>query len=190
MKEKVNITTILFNIFETILIVVSAFVHHLDFKDTIIVILTFEISRHKFKLPKHYKNWKKCLIWTLLLVSSLFVVTHINFFLGIAVAVFTSYILSGDSDMYMWTGKTSKYNELIDFVGISPNNKIIQDYEEYWRVNYPLRYEIFRLYFRERKSYEEIRKLKDYDENTRIKEECKTIYSQLERPLGLTPLKK
>ena len=108
-------------------------------------------------------------------------------------SIFTSYILSGKADlkdMYMWSGKTSKYEALIDFVALSPNNPIVLDYESYWRVNYPLRYEIFKLFYRERKSYQEIREIEVYDENNLIKIECKSIYEQLEKPLNLPPLKK
>jgi hypothetical protein len=95
-----------------------------------------------------------------------------------------------NKNLYHWSGKSSKYDPLRDFVGLSPNNSIILDYEEYWRKNNPLRLEIFRLFYRERKTYEEIRKLKDYDENNIIKGECKSIYEQLEIPLNLPPLKK
>ena len=144
-------------------------------------------------MPKHYKEWQKCLIWTLIIFVSTFVVARVDITVGVMCSVFIAYILSGKADIkdtYMWSGKVSKYDSLRDFVGISPNNPIILDYESYWRVNYPLRYEIFKLFYRERKSYQEIRDIKGYDENNLIKTECKSIYEQLEKPLSLPPLKK
>lgn len=75
-----------------------------------------------------------------------------------------------------------------DFIAMSPNNPIILEHEEYWRKNYFMRSEIFKLYFRENKKYDEIRELKDLPDNTVIKRECATIYSILERPLNLPPV--
>ena len=192
-KKYWNLPSMIFNIIETLLLVLFAFLLKVTIKDMLIIFLTFQIGRAYFKLPKHYKDWQKCLIWTLTIFLSLFVVARVDVSVGVMCAIFTSYILSGKSDindMYMWSGRVSKYDALRDFVGISPNNPIILDYENYWRVNYPLRYEMFQLFYRERKSYEEIRRIKDYDENNIIKIECKSIYEQLEKPLKLPPLKK
>lgn len=192
-KKYWNLPSMIFNIVETLLLILFAFLLKVTIKDMLIIFLTFQIGRAYFKLPKHYKAWQKCLIWTLTIFLSLFVVARVDVSVGVMCAIFTSYILSGKSDIndiYMWSGRVSKYDALRDFVGISPNNPIILDYENYWRVNYPLRYEMFQLFYRERKSYEEIRKIKDYDENNIIKSECKSIYEQLEKPLKLPPLKK
>lgn len=191
-KKYWNLASIIFNIIETLLLIASGYYLKVSIRDMLIVFFTFQISRAYFKLPKHYKAWQKCLIWTLLIFTSLFVVARVDITVGVMCSIFTAYILSGKSDikdMYMWSGRTSKYDPLRDFVGISPNNPIILDYENYWRINYPLRYEIFRYFYRERKSYEEIRNIKDYDENNIIKNECKSIYEQLEKPLNLPPLK-
>ena len=191
-KKYWNLPSMIFNIVETLLLILFAFLLKVTIKDMLIIFLMFQIGRAYFKLPKHYKAWQKCLIWTLTIFLSLFVVARVDVSVGVMCAIFTSYILSGKSDindMYMWSGRTSKYDALRDFVGISPNNPIILDYENYWRVNYPLRYEMFQLFYRERKSYEEIRRIKDYDENNIIKNECKSIYEQLEKPLKLPPLK-
>lgn len=192
-KRYLNLPSIIFNIIETILLILSSYIFKVSFRDTLIIFFTFQISRAHFKFPKHYKAWQKCLIWTLLIFTSLFVVSRVDITVGIMCTIFTAYILSGKSDikdMYMWSGKISKYDPLRDVVSLSPNNPIILDYESYWRVNYPLRYEIFKLFYRERKSYQEIRDIKNYDENTLIKVECKSIYEQLEKPLNLPPLKK
>lgn len=192
-KKYWNLASNLFNIGETILLVLFGLILKVSYRDMFIIFLAFQIGRAYFKLPKHYKAWQKCLIWTLVIFTSLFVVARVDITVGVMCAIFTSYILSGKADikdMYMWSGKTSKYEALIDFVALSPNNPIVLDYENYWRINYPLRYEIFKLFYRERKSYQEIRDIKGYDENNLIKVECKSIYEQLEKPLCLPPLKK
>ena len=192
-KKYWNLASNLFNIGETILLVLFGLILKVSYRDMFIIFLTFQIGRAYFKFPKHYKAWQKCLIWTLIIFTSLFVVARVDITVGVMCSIFTSYILSGKADikdMYMWSGKASKYEALIDFVALSPNNPIVLDYESYWRINYPLRYEIFKLFYRERKSYQEIRDIKGYDENNLIKTECKSIYEQLEKPLNLPPIRK
>ena len=95
---------------------------------------------------------------------------------------------SNINDMYLWSGKASKYDALKDLISVSPNNTIILEHEEYWRKNYPIRYDIFKYYFRENKSYQEIANLKGFEDNTITKRKSATIYSVLERPLNLPPV--
>ena len=122
---------------------------------------------------------------------SLFVLLKVDLVVSVMFAIFSAFIMTGKSniyDMYLWTGKVSKYDALKNFIAISPNHPILLEHEEYWRKNYPMRYEIFQLYFRENQTYEYIAKLKGFDDNTITKRECATIYSILERPLGLPPV--
>jgi len=151
------------------------------------------ISRGCFGKALHFRTWYRCLVWSLLILLSLFVLLKVDLIISILFSVFSAFIMTGKSnirDMYLWTGKSSKYEALKDFIAISPNHPILLEHEEYWRKNYPMRYEIFKLYFRENKTYQEISRLKDLDSNTIIKKECATIYSILERPLNLPPIMK
>ena len=177
-------------------------------KDIFFIMTLFMFSKAAFGKSLHYKQWYKCLVCSLVILATLFGVFKFNIYQSMILTLFCSYVMTNranvkndentlnniidfiDENLYHWSGKSSKYDPLRDFVGISPNNPIILDYEEYWRKNNPLRLEIFRLFYRERKTYEEIRKLKDYDENNIIKSECKSIYEQLEKPLNLPALKK
>lgn len=187
------IPTLIFNVAETLIIFLSGIALCLPVKHILLVMLTFLISRGLFGKTLHFKTWYRCLIWSTLIMLSLFVLLKVDLILSILFAIFASFIMTGKSnikDMYLWTGKVSKYDALKEFVSISPNHSILLEHEEYWRKNYPMRYEIFRLYFRENKTYQEIVNLKDFDDNTIIKRECATIYSILERPLGLPPIER
>lgn len=190
-KYKRIIGTIIFNIAETILILLMGILLKLPINYILITMLVFMISRGCFGKALHFKDWYRCLVWSALIMLSLFLIIHVDLTLSILFAIFSAFIMTGKSninDMYLWSGNKSKYNALIDFVAMSPNHKILLDHEEYWRVNYPIRYEIFNLYFRERKTYQEIMTIKDLTETNLIKEECKTIYSVLEKPLHLPPV--
>ena len=190
-KMKNLLSSLIFNVAETILIFLMGRLLSLPVNYIIIIMLTFMISRGCFGKALHFKTWYRCLVWSLLILLSLFVLLKVDLVVSIMFAIFSAFIMTGKSnicDMYLWTGKVSKYDALKNFVAISPNHPILIEHEEYWRKNYPMRYEIFQLYFRENQTYEYIAKLKGFDDNTITKRECATIYSILERPLGLPPV--
>ena len=192
-KLKKILPTLIFNIVETLVIFMCGIALNLEIKYVLTIMLTFMISRGFFGKALHFKTWYRCLIWSTFIMLSLFVLLKVDLILSILFAIFSAFIMTGKSnikDMYMWTGKISKYDALKDFVAISPNHPILLEHEAYWRKNYPVRYEIFKMYFRENKTYQEIANIKGFDDNTITKKECSTIYSILERPLGLPPIKK
>ena len=192
-KYKRIISSLIFNISETILIFLIGRMLGLETKYVIMIILCFMISRGCFGKALHFKTWYRCLVYSLLILLSLFVLFKVDLIISIMFTIFSAFIMTGRSninDMYLWSGKASKYDALKDLIAISPNNSIILEHEEYWRKNYPTRYDIFKLYFRENKSYQEIANIKGFDDNTITKRECATIYSVLERPLNLPPINK
>lgn len=190
-KLKKSLPTLIFNIVETLIIFMCGLALNLEIKYVLVIMLTFMISRGFFGKALHFKTWYRCLIWSSFIMLSLFVLLKVDLIISILFAIFSAFIMTGKSnicDMYLWTGKVSKYDALKNFIAISPNHPILLEHEEYWRKNYPMRYEIFQLYFRENQTYEYIAKLKGFDDNTITKRECATIYSILERPLGLPPV--
>ena len=192
-KVKYIVSSLIFNIAETILIYLIGRLLGLPINEIIIIMLSFMISRGFFGNALHFKTWYRCLVWSSLILLSLFLILRIDLKVSILFTIFSAFIMTGKSninDMYLWSGRSSKYDALKDFVSLSPNNPIILEHEEYWRKNYLTRYKIFKSYFRENNSYDEIRETENLPDNTIIKKECATIYSILERPLGLPPIKK
>ena len=204
---KKKLPTYVFTVIETTIIFLVGIYINVDYKSVILIMMSFAITKLsiiKLGIAKsmHYKKVYKCIIWSLLVLLSLFVVAKASLILSIIMAIFTSIIISNKcdvkninskidiKDIYLWSGRASKYEALKDFVALSPNNPIILEHESYWIKNYPIRYEIFKYYFRENKSYQEIAEIKGFDDNTITKRECATIYSVLERPLNLPPINK
>ena len=194
MKMKITkklIRVIIFNIAETILIFLIGFSLKLPINEIIGLMLVFVISRGCFGIVLHFKDWYRCLVWSLLILFSLFTILKVDLVVSILFTIFSAFIMTGKcrlNDIYLWSGKSSKYDALKDLIAISPTNNILLEHEEYWRKNHPMRYDIFRLYFRENKTYREIAELKNFEDNTIIKKECATIYSILEKPLNLPPI--
>lgn len=192
-KYKRIISSLIFNLAETVLIFLIGRMLGLETNNIIMVMLCFMVSRGFFGKALHFKTWYRCLVWSALILLSLFLILKVDLKISILFTIFSAFIMTGKSninDMYLWSGKASKYDALKDLIAISPNNSIILEHEEYWRKNYPIRFDIFKLYFRENKSYKEIADIKGFDDNTITKRECATIYSVLERPLNLPPINK
>lgn len=192
-KFKYIFSSLIFNIAETILIFLIGKLLCLPTNYIITIMLCFMISRGCFGKALHFKTWYRCLVWSSLILLSLFLILKVDLIISILFTIFAAFIMTGKSninDIYLWSGKSSKYDALKEFISFSPNNSIILEHEEYWRKNYIMRYKIFKLYFRDNKSYEEIKQIEDLPDNTIIKKKCATIYSILERPLNLPPINK
>lgn len=190
-KVKTIIRVLLFNIIETITIFMIGLTLKINYNYIIALMIIFFLTRMLCGQPKHYKKAYLCFIWSTLTFTSVYLLTDLHILVTILLTIFSGFIATGRSDisdLYMWKGSNSKYIALIDIVAFSPNNPTILEHEEYWRKNYPMRFEIFRLYFRERKTYEDIMELKDLPDSKLIQRECKSIYDILERPLNLPPI--
>ena len=190
-KVKNFIRVLLFNIVETITIFMIGLALKISWNYIIGLMVIFFLTRAICSQPKHYKKAYKCFIWSTLTFTSVYVLTDLHILVTILLTIFTGYIATGKSDiedMFMWSGNKSKYSALIDVISFSPNHPVIMEHEKYWMINYPVRYEIFKLFFRERKTYEEIMEMKDLTDSKLIQRECKSIYAALEIPLNLPPI--
>ena len=190
-KVKQIIRVLLFNIVETITIFMIGLTLKINYNYIIALMIIFFLTRMLCGQPKHYKKAYLCFIWSTLTFTSVYLLTDLHILVTILLTIFSGFIATGMSDirdLYMWKGTNSNYIALIDIVAFSPNNPTILEHEEYWRKNYPMRFEIFRLYFRERKTYQDIMELKDLPDSKLIQRECRSIYDILERPLNLPPI--
>lgn len=179
-KKYWNLPSIIFNIIETLLLIGVAYLLEIGLVNTLLVFLVFQISRAYFKLPKHYKAWQQCLIWTLLIFVSLFVVVRVDITVGLLTTIFAAYVLSGKADitnMYMWNnGKPSKYEKLYDYLKYNGLNKDLIEMENNLKNFDTKMYLIYKRKFREGKSFEEIREEFDLD-NPRINEILDKVYT-------------
>lgn len=144
--DKKFVFSLMFNIAETLLIFLIGKFLSLPISNILIVMLTFMISRGCFGKALHFKTWYRCLVWSSIIMLSLFLFLKIDLILSVLFAIFSAFIMTGKSnirDMYLWTGKVSKYDALKNFVAISPNHPILLEHEEYWKEKeevYKMRY--------------------------------------------------
>lgn len=190
-KVKNIIKVVAFNIVETITIFMIGLALKISWNNIIGLMMIFFLTRCVCGNPKHYRKAYQCFIWSTLTFTSVYVLTDLHILINVLLTIFTAFIVTGKadiSDLFEWSGSKSKYDALINFIAISPSHPIVLSHEEYWMKNYPIRYEIFRLFFRERKTYEEIMEVQDLPDSKLIQTECKIIYNILEQPLGLPPV--
>ncbi len=189
-KKYWNFPSIMFNLIETLLLILMAWYLKIGIVNVLLVFFTFQISRFYFRFPKHYKDWRKCLIWTLLIFTSMFLVEKVNVFVGCLCNIFCAYVLSGKADikdLYMWKNdKESKYKILEDYIKynrLCDGNKLI-DIEKALEKDNPELYIFYKRRFIENKTFKEINEEFNID-NPRIVEKLDKIYLILKYALKL-----
>lgn len=171
--------SIIFNIAETVLILLSGLALKLELKYIIMVMLVFAISRGFFGKSLHFKTWYRCLIWSLLVLTSIFVILKVDLVISILFAIFSAFIMTGRSDIndvYLWknNGEPSKYEDIIEFIKYHElDNKLIE-FETKIKNRNNLEYLIYKYRFKENKTFSEISELLDID-NPRIVEQLDKI---------------
>lgn len=155
--------SIIFNLAESLVIILIGFWLNLNTKEILMILLLFSITRMRLGGAMHYKNWYKCLIWSTLVFLSLFIVAHTGIILSIIMTVFCAYILTGKgniNDTFMWN-KVSKYTDIEEFVKYHSYDDKLLEFEEKMKKQDDLDYLIFKYRFKENLTFEEISKRLD-----------------------------
>lgn len=177
--DKDFISTLIFNIAETILIFLVGKLLLLPTNFIIIVMLTFMASRGLFGKALHFKTWYRCLVWSCLILLSLFLILKIDLKLSILFTIYSAFIMTGKSnikDMYLWkNGSDSKYKDIDEFVKYNLTNKSLLDFEENLKRRDDVLYIIYKYRFRDNMSFSEISEKLDNMENVRIVEKLDQI---------------
>lgn len=185
-KAKQIISMLIFNIAETILIFLIGKLLGLETNSIIIVMLCFMISRGVFGKALHFKTWYRCLVWSLLILLSLFLILKVDLVVSILFTIFSAFIMTGKSnikDMYLWGG--NKLNaEVYNWVKYNQDNKMLLEYEKKLKETDKRKYYIFVYRFKEFKSYKDIAELMELDEQ-RISDEIKIISHFIEYSIRL-----
>jgi hypothetical protein len=177
--SKTLVQTIIFNVAETVLILLSGLALHLELKYIVLVMLVFMISRGFFGNPLHFKTWYRCLIWSLLILTSLFVILKVDLIISILFAIFSAFIMTGRSninDMYLWKNndEPSKYQDIIDFVKYHELDDKLIEFEHKIKEKDSVEYLIYKYKFKEGKTFSEMSELLDMS-NPRIVEQLDKI---------------
>ena len=170
---------LIFNVAETVIIVLMGMSLKLPINYVILVMLTFLITRGLFGKPLHFKNWYRCLIWSMLIMLSLFVLLKVDLVVSITFAVFAAFIMTGKSnvnDMYLWKScdEPSKYQDIIDYVKYNELDNKLLEFEYKIKERNNLEYLIYKYKFKDNRTFSEMSELLDM-ENPRIVEQLDKI---------------
>ena len=156
-NKKRFITSLIFNIVETLIIFLIGALIGLSVTKIIVIMLTFLIARCFFGKTYHFKTWYRCLLWSTIMLVCLFVLAKYNMVLAICFTVFTAFIMTGKAninDMYLWNNNNepSKYQEVADFI---ENNKNLQEFEHRLE-KFELENKIYNYRFKEHRTFKYI----------------------------------
>lgn len=170
MSKKIRnfISTLIFNVAETALIFLIGLLLKLPIEHILTIMFTFMISRGFFGKVLHFKSWYRCLIWSLLIMLSLFLLLKVDLVVSILFAVFSAFIMTGKSnikDMYLWNNhnEPSKYQDIMDFIKYNPMDDKLLLFEKKLKDLDSVEYLIYKYRFKENKTFKEISELLDMD---------------------------
>jgi len=182
MNMKINkrtVKSLIFNIAETLLILLIGRLLNLPINFVLTIMLTFMLSRACFGEAMHFKTWYRCLVWSLLIMLSLFVVLKVDLVVSILFAIFSAFIMTGKGnidDMYLWkNANESKYKDIQEYVKYNSTNSKLLDFEENLKRRDDLLYLIYKYRFRDNLTFSQISEKLDGMENVRIVEKLDQI---------------
>lgn len=164
--------SLIFNIMETIIIFMIGLIFNVSHNEIIVLMLVFFFTRLLCGKPKHYATWYRCLVWSLLIFTSLFALTDLHIFVVLLLTVFTGYIATGRADindMYMWKGKNTKNRDVEEYIKYHPLDDKLLEFEKKLKEQDTLLYLIYKYRFKEGQTFSEIAEKTDLD-NPRIAE--------------------
>jgi len=177
--NKQFIGSLIFNIAETILIFLVGRLLALPTNFIIIIMLTFITTRGCLGSALHFKTWYRCLVWSCLILLSLFMILKIDLKISILFSIFSAFIMTGKSninDMYLWKPKNeSKYGDIDEFLKYNLTNSKLIEFEENLKKTDDLLYVIYKYRFKEKLSFSQISEKLDGMENVRIVEKLDQI---------------
>lgn len=167
-KIKITISTILFSVVETIIIFLTGRMLDIDTNHILLIMFAFIISRGCFGKALHFKTWYRCLVWSLLIMLSLFVLLKMDLIISILFAIFSAFIMTGKSnikDMYLWNNhnEPSKYQDIADFIKYNPFDDKLLVFEKKLKDTNSVEYLVYKYRFKDGKTFKEISQSLDMD---------------------------
>lgn len=164
--NKEAIQAIIFNIAETALIFLIGLTLKLSIQNILILMFVFMISRGCFSTTLHFKEWYKCLVWSSLILFSLFTILKTSFPISMAFTIFGAFIMTGKAnykDMYLWNNhnEPSKYQDVADYVKYHALNDKLLEFEEKIKNRDIVEYKIYKYRFKDGKTFGEISEILD-----------------------------
>lgn len=174
--DKNFVGSLLFNFAETFLIILVGKWMDLPTSHLIVIVLTFLISRGCFGSVLHFKAWYRCLVWSAIIMLSLFLILKVDLVISILFTIYSAFIMTGKSnikDMYLWNKETSKYQDIADYIKYHEFDDDLISFEKKLKDK-NIEYLIYKYRFKDNRTFAEISQLLDM-ETPRIAEQLDKI---------------
>lgn len=177
--DKKFVFSLLFNIIETLLIFLVGKLLSLPISNILIVMLAFMITRGFVGSPLHYKTWYRCLVFSVVIMLSLFLILKLSLTLSVLFAIYAAFIMTGKSniqDMYLWKSPNeSKYKDIEEYIKYHFMDSALLDFEDNLKRRDDILFLIYKYRFREKLTFAEISEKLNNMENPRIVESLDQI---------------
>lgn len=166
--NKRKIKRLIFSAAETIIILLLGLALEVEVRHLAIIMLVFLISKSAFGSTLHFKSWYRCLVWSSLVMLSLFVILKIDLVLSILFAIFSAFIMTGRAnicELYFWknNGEPSKYQDIQEFIKYNSFDDRLLEFENKLEKQNSVEYLIYKYRFKDGKTFGEISELLDMD---------------------------
>lgn len=186
-KILLYLPSIIFNVAEIGVIVLIGTLLKLPLEYMTFIFILFAMLRMSLGGAMHYKDWYKCMIWSTLVFLSLFTVAKADIILCILSTIFCAYVLTNKGnirDIFMWKGKSSKYNDIDDFIKYHSLDTKLIEFENKIKEQDDLDYLIYKYRFKDNLTFTEISDKLDIS-NPRIVEKLDKISFALRLYCGI-----
>lgn len=188
--DKKFLDDLLFNMVEVLLIILIGKLFGLPIVYTSMLILVFLISRACFGDVFHFKTWYRCLVWSIVILLSLFLILKIDLTLSILFTIYAAFIMTGKAniqDAFLWknNGEPSKYQDIIEYVKYNEFDDKLLEFERKLKAKGNLEYALYKYKFKDDKTFDEMSELLDNMKNPRIVEYLDKIAFALRMYCGI-----
>lgn len=185
---KYYLPNILFNLLEIITIILIGVCFNVQLKHILAIFIAFVINKLIFGKSMHYKDWKLCLLWSILLFISYYLLSKVDIKIALMGTItfifFTEKANIKNLDKLFFWGGNVLNKEVFDWVRFNPDNELLKKYEKDLYEKDKMKYYIFKYRFREFKTYNEIAELIGKDKQ-RISDEIKIMSHFIEYSIRL-----
>ena len=160
--RKSFIISLFFNIIETIIIFMVGKIFEIEINLIIVLMILFFFTRLLCGEPKHFATWYRCLVWSLLVFTSVYALTDLPLIATLLLTIFTGYIATGKADitdLYQWKGKSTKNKDIEEYVKYNEFDDKLLEFEEKLKQKDDLLYLLYKYRFKQHKSFGEISEL-------------------------------
>lgn len=174
---KENLPSIIFNILETVIVILVGLAIKIDIIPIFVVLMTFTIVKLLCKKSLHYKNPWECLLWSTITLTVLLLLTKVGIVVAVLMTIIAALLLSKKGDIkevYMWKGKQSNFYDIDNYLKEHRQDDKVQQFEMLIKKQGELLYQLYVLRFYKNYSFKKLQEELDLD-NRRITDKLDAI---------------